>query len=156
MTKILMVCMGNICRSPIACAIANSVAQSAGLSNHLLFDSAGTHANHISQRPDPRAQTALEKHGYTPVVTRSRCVTDHDFQNFDLIVAMDLSNLAVLTCRCPPQHVSKLHLLLEFAPELGEGEVPDPYHGNLAGFERVLNLCEAGVQGLIKAQIYGL
>ena len=152
MTRILLVCMANVCRSPMALAVARQRVLELGLAKALDFDSAGTHARRSGERPDPRAVSVLSSCRYTPAKTRSRLVTTQDFERFDLIVAMDESNLAALHRMCPPLHRSKLHLLLEFAPELGLREVPDPYYGNLAGFERVLALCETGVQGLIKAQ----
>lgn len=152
MTKILMVCMGNICRSPMAGAVAEHMTQAAGLSGELSFDSAGTHADHIGRRPDPRARMALTNRGIRFLNTRSRKVTEQDFLQFDLILAMDRSNLAALQCQCPPQYFDKLRLLLEFSEDASDQEVPDPYYGNFDGFERVLDLCEAGVKGLIKAQ----
>jgi protein-tyrosine phosphatase len=152
MTKILMVCMANICRSPMAQAVARQVAHDAGRSQELEFDSAGLLAQHAGERTDARARFVLLSRDYEPGNTRARCVNDQDFEHFDLILAMDRPNLAALQRLCPPQHLGKLHLLLEFAPSAGVDEVPDPYYGNLAGFERVLDLCEAGARGLIKAQ----
>ena len=152
MTKILMVCMGNICRSPMARAVAQKMAQEAGYAEEFEFDSAGTHAQHTGARADPRAKSVLLSRNYEPGDASARRVNDQDFERFDLILAMDQTNLAALQRLCPPQHLSKLHLLLEFAPSTDVDEVPDPYYGNLAGFERVLDLCEAGVRGLIKAR----
>ncbi|MHB1198089.1 MAG: low molecular weight protein-tyrosine-phosphatase [Polaromonas sp.] len=150
MTKILLVCLGNICRSPMAQAVAKQVARDAGHSKEFEFDSAGTLAQHIGVQADPRAIAVLLSRDYEPGNTRARRVNDQDFERFDLILAMDQANLAALQRLCPPQHLGKLHLLLEFAPSAGVDEVPDPYYGNLAGFERVLDLCEAGARGLIK------
>ena len=152
MTRILLVCMANVCRSPTALAVARQRVLQMGLGKWLEFDSAGTQVQWPGQRPDPRAASVLSSRNYKPVKTRSRQIGEQDFQRFDLIVAMDDGNLAALHRQCAPQHHGKLRLLLEFAPELGLREVPDPYYGNLAGFERVLALCEAGVAGLIKAQ----
>ena len=151
MTRILLVCMANVCRSPMALAVAKQRVGRLGLAKMLDFDSAGTHVRGSGERPDPRAVSVLLSRSYTLGRTRSRQVAVPDFQRFDLIVAMDESNLAALHSMCPTPHRGKLHLLLEFAPELGVREVPDPYYGGLAGFERVLTLCEAGVQGLIKS-----
>ena len=151
MMKILMVCMGNICRSPMAQAVARQVARNAGRSLEFEFDSAGTLAQRTGERADPRARSLLLSRDYEPGNTRARRVNDQDFERFDLILAMDQTNLEALQRLCPPQHAGKLHLLLKFAPSAGVEEVPDPYYGNLAGFERVLELCEAGAQGLIKA-----
>ena len=151
MMKILMVCMGNICRSPMAQAVARQVARNAGRSLEFEFDSAGTLAQRTGERADPRARSLLLSRDYEPGNTRARRVNEQDFERFDLILAMDQTNLEALQRLCPPQHAGKLHLLPEFAPSAGVEEVPDPYYGNLAGFERVLELCEAGAQGLLKA-----
>ncbi len=153
MTKILMVCMANICRSPMARAVAQEMARQAGCAKKVEFDAAGTHAQNAGARPDPRGQTALLSRKYTAINTRSRRVTAKDFDRFDLILAMDESNLAALKRQCPPEHQHKLRLLLSFAPEQNMTDVPDPYFGNPAGFERVLDLCEAGVRGLLKTLV---
>jgi protein-tyrosine phosphatase len=152
MTKILMVCMANICRSPMARAVAQQLVRDAGRAAAFEFDSAGTHAQHAGERPDPRARSVLSSRHYAIHNARSRRVTARDFERFDLILAMDENNLAMLQRQCPPHQQHKLRLLLAFAPELGITEVPDPYFGDLAGFERVLDLCEAGVRGWLKRQ----
>lgn len=149
--------MGNICRSPMAQAVAQHLAQEAATAQRsatiggLEFSSAGTHAHHTGERPDPRAAAILARRGYKPGNIRSRRITEQDFQRYDLILAMDRVNLAALQRMCPPAHATKLHLFLEFAEGVGETEIPDPYYGNAQGFERVLDLCEAGVKGLIKS-----
>jgi protein-tyrosine phosphatase len=148
MTHILMVCMGNICRSPTASSVALQLVRQRGLAG-IQVDSAGTHAYHVGQRMDARAQAALLKRQYSPVKTRSRQIGVQDFQRFDLILAMDEDNLAALQKLCPVGAQHKLSLLLSFAPGLGTLEVPDPYYGGPAGFERVLDLCEVGVKGLL-------
>ena len=149
MTKLLMVCMGNTCRSPMARAVACKLAAAAGLASALEVDSAGTHADPRGERPDPRAMLTLARHGYSVGRTRSRPIAAQDFHVFDLILAMDLDNLTELRRLCPAQHGHKLHLLLDFAQEIKETEVPDPYYGNQEGFEQVLVLCEAGIRSLI-------
>jgi protein-tyrosine phosphatase len=133
----------------MAQAIGQGLAAECGRPQQFRFDSAGTHAHHTGERPDLRAQAALLRRGYTVGNIRSRRVDAQDFQNFDLILAMDASNAADLRRLCPPEHLSKIRLLLEFAEGLSEIEVPDPYYGNAQGFERVLDLCEAGIKGLI-------
>lgn len=145
-----MVCMANICRSPMARAVAQQLADQAGQANQWTFDAAGTHAPGVGVKPDPRAKAVLAQRGYALANTRSRRVTAQDFERFDLLLAMDDSNLAALQHQCPTAQHHKLHLLLSFAPDSGAHEVPDPYFGSLAGFERVLDLCEAGVRGLLK------
>lgn len=151
MHKILFVCLGNICRSPLAESVLRGLASRRGLSRHFIADSAGTHAQrHAGQRPDPRATQVAMRRGYDDVnKQRSRAFTDKDFEKFDHIVAMDSTNLAHLRKICPLQFQHKLHLLLEFADLQVSPDIPDPYYGSVEGFERVLDLCEAGVAGLI-------
>ncbi|MBB1076105.1 low molecular weight phosphotyrosine protein phosphatase [Rhodoferax sp. 4810] len=153
MTQVLLVCMANVCRSPMACAVAQQLAQSQGRAADWRFASAGTHAQQGGKRMDARAQAALQKRRYPAVKTRSRQVTAQDFERFDLILAMDEANLASLKRLAPPETDGKLRLLLSFAAELGMTEVPDPYFGDQAGFERVLDLIEAGVKGLIASSL---
>jgi len=141
--------MGNICRSPMACTVARQLATELGRASDLEFDSAGTHAYHIGQRMDERASKLLAQHKYPPSKARSRQVKPEDFQRFDLILAMDEDNLETLKRLCPAQQQHKLRLFLSFCPELNTSEVPDPYYGNLTGFERVLTLCETGARGLL-------
>ena len=150
MTKLLMVCMGNICRSPMAQAVTRKLAVEAQCAGQLKVDSAGTHVPNLGERPDPRAQATLVRHGYKVERIRSRRITPPDFQNFDLILAMDANNLAELRRLCPPEALNKIRLFLEFAEGRIETEIPDPYYGDAAGFERVLDLCEAGARGVIK------
>ena len=150
MTNTLMVCMGNICRSPMAQTIARKLAADANLSQQLRFDSAGTHAHRLGEWPDPRVKATLSRHGYEMELLRSRRIATQDFQHFDLILAMDADNLSDLRRLCPPEYSYKLRLLLDFAEGLTENEIPDPYYGNVQGFERVLELCEAGVKGFLK------
>lgn len=150
MTKLLLVCMGNICRSPMAQMVTLRVAQHAGLADNLQVDSAGTHASHRKQPPDPRAQTVLFTRGYAIAKRRSRQVTERDFGRYDLILAMDQANLNDLMGICPADHTHKLHLFLEFAQGVDVCDIPDPYYGSVEGFERVLDLCEAGAHGLVE------
>lgn len=148
MTHILMVCMANVCRSPMAVAVAQQLTRNCGRATDLQFDSAGTHVQG-TKRIDARAQAVLLKRQYTSGKKRSRQVSAQDFERFDLILAMDEANLAALKRLCPPTRRDKLRLLMSFAPELGVMDVPDPYYGSLAGFECVLNLIEAGAKGLL-------
>lgn len=150
MKKILLVCMGNICRSPMAQVVANKSAAAAGLSVKFAFYSAGTHAHHAGERPDPRAEGALKRRGYEVGRLRSRRMSRADFDQFDLILAMDHDNLTELRRMCPPELTHKLGLFLACAEETPDAEVPDPYYGNIEGFERVLDLCEAGAKGLMR------
>jgi protein-tyrosine phosphatase len=134
----------------MAQVVAQKLATDSQRSQQLKFDSAGTHAHHLGERPDPRALIALSRRGYDVGRSRSRRIVLQDFQDFDLILAMDSNNLVDLNRMCPPEHLNKLRLFLEFAEGLNETEVPDPYYGNAEGFERVLDLCEAGASGFIK------
>ena len=149
MTKLLMVCMGNICRSPMAQVVTLHLARQADLAQALQVDSAGTHAGRFSEPPDPRAKAVLAQSGYAMGKARSRQVVEQDFGRYDLILGMDQANMRDLRELCPPEHVHKLRLFLEFARGLDSVEVPDPYYGAAEGFECVLRLCETGARGLI-------
>lgn len=148
--RILFVCMGNICRSPLAEGIARGLAQQQGLAARLVFDSAGTHGHlHSGSPPDRRAQRVAARHGYDLSKLRARPVIDADFDRFDRILVMDNANLAELKRRCPPDSQGKLGLFLDYADSLAEKDVPDPYYGTEDGFERVLELCEQAARGLL-------
>jgi len=141
--------MGNICRSPMACAVVQQMATELGRLSDLEFDSAGTHAYHIGQRMDERAAKLLAQQNYPLSKGRSRQVKPEDFERFDLILAMDQDNLETLKRLCPAEQQHKLRLYLSFCPEIDTCEVPDPYYGNLAGFERVFDLCQTGARALL-------
>lgn len=147
--RVLFVCMGNICRSPTAEAVARAKLRKAGIDAWVKVDSAGTHGYHIGSPPDPRAVTHAAERGYDLSVLRGRQVGAADYSTFDLILAMDWDNLALLEETCPPQHKRKLRLLMEFAPDAGSTIVPDPYYGGPQGFEHTLNLIEAACEGLV-------
>lgn len=112
-------------------------------------DSAGTAGYHIGEPPDERSQEAARRRGYDMTPLRARIVEPEDFERFDLILAMDETNLSVLRRRAPASAHERVRLFLEFAPEAGATEVPDPYYGGTAGFEQVLDLVEAAARGLI-------
>lgn len=133
----------------MALTVARKLVAVRGLSREYQFDSAGTHAPAPAQLPDPRAIAALVRRGYKPEKKRSTRVIPSHFTDFDLIVAMDADNLAELHKMCPKAHAHKLRLFLGYAPETGRTEVPDPYYGSAAGFEVVMDLCEAAANGLI-------
>lgn len=149
MIQILMVCTANICRSPMAQLVGTHLAQKTGMTKQVRFDSAGTQANRLSEPADPRTKSTLAKRDYPAGKTRSRRITANDFSRFDLILAMDQSHLDDMRAICPAEHQHKLRLFLEFAPYPDIREVPDPYYGSPQGFDRVLDLCEAGVTGLL-------
>lgn len=146
--RILFICMGNICRSPTAEAVARKRFADRNLSVDL--DSAGTIAYHAGEEPDRRARQAGEKRGYSFANIHARQVSSDDFVHFDLLLAMDRRNLGDLMSRCPERHKHKVKLLMDFATQSLVDEVPDPYYGGAKGFEEVLSLVEAAVDGLIE------
>lgn len=148
MTKVLFVCLGNICRSPTAHGVfAHQVAES-GLSDRIRVDSAGTSGWHEGVGPDHRSMKQAAAHGYDLSFIRSRKVTSADFVDQDYILAMDRENLKNLQKICPQEHAHKLRLFLDYA-DLPVSDVPDPYYGGNEGFERVLNLVELGGVALL-------
>ena len=141
--------MGNICRSPTAQGVFETLVSSEKLSDNIEIDSAGTYAYHVGEPPDERARAAALKRGVDLGGQRARRVDELDFQKFDYVLAMDRDNYEALSSICPSGHSDKLRLFLEFAPELGIHEVPDPYYGGVTGFERVLDLIEQASRGLL-------
>jgi protein-tyrosine phosphatase len=123
----------------------------AELADRIFVDSAGTGDWHIDEAPDDRAQRAAAARGYDLSMLRGRQVGQADFARFDLLLAMDDANVAALHRICPPAHRSKIRLLMDFAPQSGVREVADPYFGGAAGFEQVLDQCEAACSGLLAA-----
>ncbi len=144
--SVLMVCMGNICRSPTAEAVLRQQATRAGVS--IIIDSAGTIGYHHGAMPDQRARATGESRGYDFSGISARQVRPDDFIAFDLILAADHSNLADLKLLCPPEYQHKLKLLLSYY-EGPEQEVPDPYYDEDEGFERVLDLIESACAGVL-------
>lgn len=149
--RVLMVCMGNICRSPTAEGVLRAKLEAAGLHGVVRVDSAGTHAYHVGEAPDERSQAHARRRGYDLSSLRAREVVEADYERFDLLLAMDWDNLALLEAGCPPAHRRKLRRLMEYAPDAGSEVVPDPYHGGAAGFDRALDLIEAACDGLVGA-----
>lgn len=150
MTKVLFVCMGNICRSPSAEGVFRHLVNDAGLGDVVRIDSAGTHAFHIGEAPDARAQAAARKRGYEITHCEARQVTAEDFRDFDLILAMDWDNLSAMQQQCPKAYQHKLMLLMRFANEFEEAAVPDPYYGGADGFGKVLDYLEDACQGVLE------
>ena len=147
--SVLFVCMGNICRSPTAEGVFRHHVSEAGLADKFEIDSAGTHAYHVGEPPDHRATAAAERRGISLANIFARRVSDEDFERFDFIIAMDEDNQQRLLDQAPEAHRSKVSLFLSFADGDDEHEVPDPYYGGTAGFERVLDLIEAASRGLL-------
>ena len=148
--KILFVCLGNICRSPTAEGVFRAIAARDAPELAIEVDSAGTAGYHIGEPPDARTRQAARRRGYDLSPLRARIVEPSDFENFDLILAMDRENLSVLHHRAPAHARERVRLLLEFAPDATVTEVPDPYYGGPNGFEEVLDLVEAATHGLIQ------
>jgi protein-tyrosine phosphatase len=149
--QILFVCMGNICRSPTAEAVFRDVVRREGRNFDVVIDSAGTHAYHVGEPPDNRAIAAARRRGIAMQDLRARVVTREDFLRFDLVLAMDEENLAHLVRIAPAGQRQRIQLLLDYAPEAGMREVPDPYYGGESGFEQVLDLVEEAAHGLLAA-----
>ncbi len=149
--KILFVCLGNICRSPTAEGVFRAMAARELPEVALTVDSAGTAGYHVGEPPDGRTCEAALRRGYDLSGLRARVVEPRDFEVFDLILVMDRQNLETLRRRAPAAARARLRLLLEFAPQSGLQEVPDPYYGGVNGFEQVLDLVEAAALGLCAA-----
>jgi protein-tyrosine phosphatase len=141
--------MGNICRSPTAEGVFRHFVQEAGLADRIKIDSAGTHAYHTGEPADRRASAAAERRGYSLAACRARRVQAEDFENFNYIVAMDRLNHVTLIDRADAEHHDKIRLFLEFS-SAEEDEVPDPYYGGAAGFDKVLDLVEEASRGLLE------
>ena len=148
-TRILFVCLGNICRSPTAEAVLRDLLAREAPDLEVEIDSAGIGSWHIGEPPDERAMSAARRRGLDMSRLRARQIASEDFARFDFILAMDRANLADLRRRAPLHYRERVHLFLEFAPELGVQDVPDPYYGGEAGFEEVLDLAEQAARGLL-------
>ena len=148
MKKILVVCMGNICRSPTGEAVLRKKAQQ--LNIDVLVDSAGTIGSHQGNPPDSRSKAAGEKRGYSFKGISSRKVVANDFEEFDLILAADRANLTDLMSQCPAHLQYKLALFLSFGDSQYQ-EVPDPYYGEGDGFELVLDLIEESSEAILRS-----
>ena len=150
-TRLLFVCTANICRSPTAEGVVRAQVKKAGLAGQVEIDSAGTQRRQVAHPPDGRAQKAALRRGYDLSRLRARGISEADFSLFDRILAMDRDNLEILQRDCPPEHRHKLGLFLEYSSRFSEREVPDPYYGSDAGFERVLDLIEDAAAGLVES-----
>lgn len=145
---VLMVCTGNICRSPTADGLLRHALQRAGLADRVLVDSAGTHDYHIGDPPDRRSIATAQRYGVDLAGLRARQVTARDFARFDLVLAMDDGHYRQLQSLCPPEHRKRLKLYLSYAPQFGR-DVPDPYYGDGDGFEAVWRMCEIVTEKLV-------
>jgi protein-tyrosine phosphatase len=146
--RVLMICMGNLCRSPTAESVLRRKLADAGLARLIEVDSAGTHGYHVGNPPDPRAQRHAAQRGYDLSKLRARRVREEDFERFDLVLAMDDDNLSELEALRRPESPAEVGLLMDHCSGRGR-TVPDPYYGDAAGFERVLDDVEAACDGLL-------
>ena len=149
--RVLFVCMGNICRSPTAHGVFRRLVEQAGLAAQIEIDSAGTHAYHVGEPPDRRAQETALRRGIGLSDLRARRTMPEDFEYFDYILAMDQDNYHSMSALCPEGRglERRLMLCMDFAPEMRMREVPDPYYGAAGGFEAVFDMVEAAAQGLL-------
>ncbi|KIF54744.1 low molecular weight protein-tyrosine-phosphatase [Vibrio owensii] len=147
MKKLLVVCMGNICRSPTGEAVLRAKAKELGISVEV--DSAGTIGYHAGNPPDARSMQAGKQRGYSFKGMRSRKVTVGDFDEFDMVLAADKANLADLLDICPVEYRHKVSLFLSHG-DSDYDEIPDPYYGGDAGFELVLDLIEDASETILK------
>ena len=151
--KVLFVCMGNICRSPTAEGVFNKVIKNKNAEHRFLVDSAGTHAYHIGEQPDPRSQQTARRRGVDLSKIRARKVSKLDFELFDHILAMDTNNLQLLLDASPIEFHHKITLFLDYASEHDERDVPDPYYSSSNGFEHVFDLIEDASKGFYELYI---
>ena len=150
MKSILFVCLGNICRSPVAATVAKHEFARAGLD--VIVDSAGTAGYHIGAPADSRSIASAKLAGYDARAHRARQLAASDFEKFDIILAMDNANLRELTSRCPSNLRHKVDLFLRHAGVESTLEVPDPYYGGEHDFRRVIELAQLGVKNLVLRQ----
>ena len=149
MTKVLFVCLGNICRSPTAEGVFRNLVRRQNLGDAIGTDSAGTSGWHIGAPPDPRSCAEAQRRGIRIDDLRSRKVEVADFSRFDYVIAMDEANRADLEDLCPTPLRGRIHLFTEFAPEGTGSGVPDPYYGGTDGFARVFDLITECAEGLL-------
>lgn len=150
MIRVLFVCLGNICRSPTAEGVLKKMIKDKEIESFIKADSAGTHGYHVGEPPDPRTCEAALRRGIDLSGLRARKVLPADFEEFDLLLAMDRSNLDLLKRRSPPDHQRKLGLFMSYATRFATEDVPDPYYGGEGGFELVLDMAEDAANGLIE------
>jgi protein-tyrosine phosphatase len=145
---VLMVCTGNICRSPTADGLLRHALQRVGLAERVRVDSAGTHDYHVGDPPDRRSTETARRYGVDLSGLRARQVTVQDFADFDLVLAMDDGHYRQLLRLCPPPYRDRVKLYLSYAPQFGR-DVPDPYYGKSDGFETVWQMCQTVTDALI-------
>ena len=146
--SVLMVCTANICRSPTAHGLLRHLLELKGLNDLFAVDSAGTHIFQKGLSPDVRAQQVAKQHGIDLSDLRSRNIRPKDFSKYDHILAMDNENFQSLQEKCPEEYVHKISMVMEFSSQTDVLEVPDPYFGNISGFERVFSMLEDAINGV--------
>lgn len=150
MIRVLMVCTGNICRSPIAEGVFRALVVEQGLEKQIAVDSAGTTDYHTGEPPDRRAGNTARQRGVELSTQRARQVVAEDIDRFDYLIAMDDGHVAHLRALCQrDEQAAKIHRMLDFAPQLPGREVPDPYFGGQRNFELVMDLLETAARGLL-------
>ncbi|ABX34641.1 protein tyrosine phosphatase [Delftia acidovorans SPH-1] len=147
--RILMVCTGNICRSPTAHGVLEKMVADAGLADRIEVDSAGTHDYHVGEAPDRRSQAHAARRGYDLSQQRARQLRAEDFTAFDQVLVMDGANESAARRICPESEWHRVQRLTDFCTEHSAREVPDPYYGGDRGFEDVLDLVEDACAGLL-------
>jgi protein-tyrosine phosphatase len=147
--RILFICLGNICRSPIAEGFFRHIAMQRKMLDRFTVDSAGLGSWHIGHPPDKRAQAAMMARGIDISGLRARRIASADFETFDLILAMDRANRDGLLKLAPKEHRDKVRLFMEYAPNLCVQEIPDPFFGDKDGFDYVCQLIDAACRGLL-------
>ncbi len=153
-TKILFVCLGNICRSPSAEAVFKGLVKKRGLDGQFTVDSAGTSGWHVGEPADRRMQKHAVKRSYSLDSISRQFDPDADFHRFDLIIAMDDENvLALKKLARDGADLKKIYKMTDFSIEWSYSEVPDPYYGGEEGFELVLDLLEDACSGLLDSII---
>lgn len=148
--RILFVCMGNICRSPTAEGVFKHLVHEHGMEDLIEIDSAGTHAYHVGEPPDPRACESAREKGYDISFARARKVSNDDFKNFDYLLAMDSANLSFLQVKSPMSARDKIELFLDYHPDKKGSNVPDPYFRDSDLFDGVFQMVEEGCWSLLK------
>lgn len=152
--SVLFVCLGNICRSPLAEGVFQSLVDDAGLSKRFRVDSAGTGSWHVGEPPDPRAQGVARENGVLLTGTARR-IEAGDLASFDWVIAMDRSNRRSIESLANPTADARIHLLREFDPEPGDPDVPDPYYGGPRGFQEVYDIVDRSCRVLLDHLLTG-
>ncbi len=149
MLRVLFVCTGNICRSPTAEGVMRALVEDRGLAAQIEIDSAGIGGWHVGEPPDERSQETARRRGVEIGTQRARTVRPGDFEHFDLIIAMDGGHYRSLAGACPDGRHDRIRMFMDYAPDYGIEDVPDPYYGAGDGFERVFDMIEAGAAAIL-------